>query len=504
MIELADAAVSDDLQSTLATALPTPQQRRAAFAVVVLQFLACAVVAPFPAHLPRIDSFVPAILTIIFVADFITAVLLFSQTTVVTSRAILILANGYLFSALIVIPHALTFPGSFAPQGLLGAGVQTSGWLNVFWHFGFLAAVAGYATKKDGEHTSDTVSTSGLPAFFYSLAIQFSVVCLLTWGITAGDRFMPRLFLDDLTNAPGLHYATGMIVLISVLVLLLIWTRRTSVLDLWIMATICMLISEMALVTFGFTARFYLGWYVSRALAVAVSTVVLIALLAEAMRLHVELLKTNILFRRERDQKNALISELDHRVKNILASVSVIALRTQDCSRTMDEFVAALNSRIKSMAITHDLLSHRRWQSIPLAELVRHELAPYDITGNTQIDGPDVALIPEAAQVIAMVIHELATNAAKFGAISVKSGQVSVRWSFLVNGHAGRPLCIEWEESGGPQVLPPTRSGLGTSVVRELIPYELGGNVDLTHRSDGVRCKLQIPATWLSSSKPSE
>jgi two-component sensor histidine kinase len=101
-----------------------------------------------------------------------------------------------------------------------------------------------------------------------------------------------------------------------------------------------------------------------------------------------------------------------------------------------------------------------------------------------------------------MVIHELATNAAKFGAISVKSGRVAVRWSFVANDHAERPLCIEWEESGGPQVLPPTRSGLGTSVVRELIPFELGGSVDLTHRSEGVQCKLQIPAAWLRAEKP--
>jgi two-component sensor histidine kinase len=469
--------------------------------VVVLQFVACAVVAPFPVDLPRIDSFVPVILAIIFVADFITAVLLFSQTAIVASGAILILANGYLFSALIVIPHALTFPGSHAPNGLLGGGVQTSGWLNVFWHLGFLAAVAGYASLKGGEHKRGAVPTSGLAAFFWSLAIQFSVVCALTWGLTAGDRFMPRLFLDDLTNAPGLHYATGMLVLISVLVLLLMWTRRTSVLDLWIMVTICMLISEMALVTSGMTARFYLGWYVSRTLAVAVSTVVLVALLAEAMRLHGEVLKANMMFRRERDQKNALISELDHRVKNVLASVSVVASRTQESSRTMDEFVAALNSRIKSMASTHELLSHRGWQRIPLAELVGHELAPYAVTGNTQIDGPDVVLTPEAAQVLAMVIHELATNAAKFGAISVESGRVAVRWSFVANGHAERPLCIEWEESGGPRVLPPTRSGLGTSVVRELIPYELGGNVEHVYRSEGVHCKLEIPATWLSGSK---
>jgi two-component sensor histidine kinase len=485
--------------STLATAPATPLQRRAALLVVVLQFTACAVVAPSQARLPQIDGFVPFILAIIFVADFITAVLLFNQA--IASRAILILANGYLFSALIVIPHALTFPGAFAPKGLLGAGVQSSGWLNVFWHLGFLVAVASYACLKDRELTSNAVLVSGLPAFLPSLAIQISVVCVLTWGVTAGDPFMPQLFHDDLTNAPLLHYAAGALVLISVLSLLLMGARRTSALDLWIMVTICMLISEMALVTLGMTARFYPGWYVSRTLAVAVSTVVLIALVAETTRLHVEVLKANLLFQRERDQANLLTSELDHRVKNVLALVSAITLRTRETSKTMDEFVAAINGRIKSLAVTHELSSERSWQGIPVAELVRRELAPYATADNTQIDGPDVTLNVDAAQVLAMVIHELTTNAAKYGAISVKSGCVAVRWSLRTDGHEEKTLCIEWEESGGPQVVPPTRSGLGTSLICESISYELGGNVEHLYRPEGVRCKLEIPETWLSSSK---
>jgi PAS domain S-box-containing protein len=199
------------------------------------------------------------------------------------------------------------------------------------------------------------------------------------------------------------------------------------------------------------------------------------------------------------DHQNTLISELDHRVKNMLAIVSTVASRTQETSSSMEEFVAALDGRIKSMAITHELLSHRRWQGIPLAELVRRELAPYATASNTRIDGPDVVLCAEAGQVIAMVLHELATNAAKFGAISVKSGRISVRWSFRRNGHAEGWLRIEWAESGGPNVVPPARSGYGTSVVRELIPYELGGTVELAHLPEGVCCNLHIPAQWLSA-----
>jgi PAS domain S-box-containing protein len=202
------------------------------------------------------------------------------------------------------------------------------------------------------------------------------------------------------------------------------------------------------------------------------------------------------------DQKNTLISELDHRVKNVLATISAVASRTQETSGSMAEFVAALDGRIKSMATTHELLSYRRWQGIPLAEIVRRELAPYATAQNTRIAGPDVVLSPEASQTLAMVFHELTTNAAKFGAISTGSGRVSVRWSFRRNGHAESWLCIDWQESGGPHVVPPTRSGFGTSVVRELIPYELGGTADLVHLPAGVRCKLEIPAHWLGASIP--
>ena len=166
----------------------------------------------------------------------------------------------------------------------------------------------------------------------------------------------------------------------------------------------------------------------------------------------------------------------------------------------MDEFVAALNGRIKSMASTHELLSYGRWQGgVPLAELIRRELAPYATAGNTRIDGPDVILDGEAAQALALVVHELATNAAKYGALSVKSGRVTVRWSFTADSGMRSLLRIEWEEKAGPQVVPPTRSGLGTGIIRELIPYELGGNVEHVYRSEGVRCTLKIPATWLSA-----
>jgi two-component sensor histidine kinase len=133
------------------------------------------------------------------------------------------------------------------------------------------------------------------------------------------------------------------------------------------------------------------------------------------------------------------------------------------------------------------------------AQEVKGWLGAYATSGNTNNDEPDVVLSAEAGQTLAMVFHELATNAAKFGALSAGTGHISVRWNLVRNGHAESWLCIEWEESDGPTVTQPNRSGFGTSAVRELIPYELGGAVDLIYLPEGVRCKMEIPAHWLSA-----
>ena len=125
----------------MATTPPTLRQRRLAFAVIVITLTAYAAVNPFAdMPLPRIDSFIPTMMAIIFVTDLVTAVLLFGKFSATGSRPLLVLASGYLFSSLIVIPYTLTFPGAFAPTGLLGAGPQSAAWLNVSWRFGFALA----------------------------------------------------------------------------------------------------------------------------------------------------------------------------------------------------------------------------------------------------------------------------------------------------------------------------------------------------------------------------
>jgi two-component sensor histidine kinase len=194
-----------------------------------------------------------------------------------------------------------------------------------------------------------------------------------------------------------------------------------------------------------------------------------------------------------------LNAELDHRVKNTLATVGAVVSHTQQGSRSVANFVAALDGRIRSMATTHELLSSGRWHGVSLAELVRQELAPYAAGKNTEIEGPEVILGPEAGQAMAMVLHELVTNAAKYGALSTKNGRVSIWWDQRPNGHSRSHLVFEWQEIGGPPVEAPGKLSYGASTIRDLIPYEFGGAVNLVLAPDGVRCRLEIPANWLGN-----
>jgi PAS domain S-box-containing protein len=197
-------------------------------------------------------------------------------------------------------------------------------------------------------------------------------------------------------------------------------------------------------------------------------------------------------------QRNTLNAELDHRVKNVLATVGAIIFQAQNGNATIDDFVASVERRIKSLASTHELLSHARWHGVSLQEIIQREFAPYT-AGKSDISGPSITLRPEAAQAIAMVLHELVTNAAKYGALSNHTGRVSVRWFWLPNGIPHQRLTIEWQETDGPPVSAPSASGYGTSIIRELLPYELGGTVELSFAAGGVQCRLEIPADWVRS-----
>ena len=265
----------------------TRRQIRWAVAVAVGQVAALAIVAPFAkTQLVEINSFIPALGGVIFVTDLITSVLLFSQFAIYRLRALLVLACGYLFSALIIIPYALTFPGAFSPTGLLGAGLQTTALLYWFWHLLFPLALLGYGLMKDEKSDPGPAQPSLLAVIVRSVALVLALVCGLTLLATAGNDYLPVLFSDrvQFTRAARLAAATTM--LVSVGAVAVLWLRRRSLLDQWLMIVAVAALLEMALGAIFVSGRFSLGFYAGRVFSLLTSTIVLVVLLVETMRFH--------------------------------------------------------------------------------------------------------------------------------------------------------------------------------------------------------------------------
>jgi PAS domain S-box-containing protein len=196
--------------------------------------------------------------------------------------------------------------------------------------------------------------------------------------------------------------------------------------------------------------------------------------------------------KRAEAREKMLMAELDHRVKNVLARVDTVAMSSRNGSRSIDEFARSLKGRIQSMAAAHALLSQKGWQGVGLEALVRSQLAPYAADANIAIKGTEVTLTGAAIQAMGMVLHELVTNAAKYGALSVPTGRLTVSWERRPNGHAAN-LVFAWREFGGPETEVDTKPGYGTRLIRELVPHELGGAVDLTFAAEGLSCRIEFP-----------
>jgi light-regulated signal transduction histidine kinase (bacteriophytochrome)/CheY-like chemotaxis protein len=193
------------------------------------------------------------------------------------------------------------------------------------------------------------------------------------------------------------------------------------------------------------------------------------------------------------EQQTLLLAELDHRVKNMLANIRAVMRFTRRSNDTLDSYVENLDRRVKSMAHAQSLLSASRWRGAELRRLVDEELRAYEGADRAiSIEGPTIELTPKAALSISMVLHELATNAAKYGSLSSAGGRLAVRWTLDDAG-----LRLAWRETGGPTVRRPERRGFGRMLVETSVAYELEGEVDLRFEPEGVACDVAIPSHFV-------
>src|SRR5712671_610580 len=305
----------------LSSLSPSRAQKRLALVLVLALLVAWLITdgALSTVQLGRIDAFIPAYATAMFVNDSITAVLLFAQFSIFRSRAFLAIASAYLFNALVVIPWMLTFPGVFAPSGLLGAGLQSTSWLYILWHSGFPIFVIVYALLKDADSARRLWQGSAGAAILSSVALTTAAVCVATFLIITYDPLLPRLMLDTTRRSAFWYYVAAPMTLLSVLALIVLWVRWRSVLDLWLMVVMCAYVVEISFPRFSF------GWYVGRLFGLLSSSLVLFVLLYEITILYGQLLRAVSAQRREREARlmtgDAVSASIAHEIKQPLVGI---------------------------------------------------------------------------------------------------------------------------------------------------------------------------------------
>jgi PAS domain S-box-containing protein len=198
-----------------------------------------------------------------------------------------------------------------------------------------------------------------------------------------------------------------------------------------------------------------------------------------------------------------LMQEITHRSKNLLAVVQAISRQTVRTAGTMDEFQKRFMQRLQGLAASHDLLVSRSWKGALLSDLVSNQLAPFVEVGGARFNmsGPDILVGPEAAEAIGLALHELATNAVKYGALSVPVGQVTVFWALDYHGTEPRRLRLNWVEQNGPLVTPPTRKGFGRLVLEDMLAKQLDAEIVMNFAPNGLNWELSISTSNLATKR---
>jgi signal transduction histidine kinase len=323
----------------LANIPPNAGQRRTARIFVLVLFAILAITWPFATmKLPAIEAFVPSLAAALLVSDSVTAVLLFGQYVILRRWALLVIANGYVFSALVVVAHALAFPGAFSPGGLFGAGPQSAVWLYWFWHSGLPLATIGYALLEDADHAvSDRWTRLAIGA---SIAATVALVAGLFWFVTQHHDLLPVTFVDVRPLSPFRRIIGGVVVmLLGIIAVGMLCARRRTLLDEWLIVALCALLIEVALASILSGDRYTLSWYAGRFYQLVTATVVMAVLIVEMTTLYADVARSNTLLqhqhqlleravraqRREREARlvtgDAVAATIAHEVKQPLAAM---------------------------------------------------------------------------------------------------------------------------------------------------------------------------------------
>ena len=323
--------LAPDRHFVLSSLPPSTAQKRLALGLVcaLLGIYVLITFGPFSGVvLGRLDAFVPIYTTAVLVNDSMTAILLYAQFSILRLRSTLVIASGYVFTGLFMIPYALTFPGVLAPAGLVG-GMQSTVWLYVVWHIGFPLFVLAYALSKDSESRKALWYGSVRAGITLSAGTAVLLVVASALLCIVGEAWLPRLMLDSLVLGPNWGYVGIAIAIVSVSALAVLLIRRRSMLDLWLIVVMFLYVIEIPLAYYPTPIRFSVAFYTIRILGIAASAVVLVVMVHEITTLYVRLLHALRDQRRERDARlvtgDAVAASIAHEVKQPLTAIITTA-----------------------------------------------------------------------------------------------------------------------------------------------------------------------------------
>ena len=473
---------------------------------------------------PHNEAFIPIVDSLLFLNDLITAVLLYSQYAVTRAREGLPLAMGYLFTALIIIPHLLTFPGAMAPTGLLGAGLQSTVWLYIFWHLGIPAAVIAYALLKGRARKQPDMLNRTIPI---SVAAVVALVSALTWLAIAYERALPAIMIDTLrAGSTWERAAAPAILLLSLTAMALLWRRRSSVLDIWLLVVLWAWFIETFLLSMT-NSRFSVVWYAGRGFGLLASCFVLLALLYESTTLYARLALAAGAKERERERQrltlqviagsiaHELQQPLSAIVSNSAAGVQLLKQSPPDLREASDAFEDIASEGRRSSDIIKSIRAAMTGATQTMApvdmdqivretvRLLRMELQTQEVS--VQVEAPsDLPLVLGNRSQLVQVLANLITNAIEAMAeLADRPRTLSVRSALCAPGN----VSVMVEDSGpgidpqlaarifDPFVTTKTRgTGLGLAICRFIIESHGGQISAYPGKEHGSIFQILLPA----------
>jgi signal transduction histidine kinase len=517
-----------EVPALIASIPASVQQRRSALGIIIFFSVVFALVIPFaPRQVGRIDAFIPVVHSIICVTDLITAVLLFAQYSIQPQRSLLALASGYICGGLFAFLLTLEFPGAYSATGLLGGGSSGAPWLFNFWRITFALAVITYALLKDANDSpSQFIKNEPSRAIVVTIASALAVTAGLTWLGTAGDGYLPSLYVGTTRQASSNQYLAGSLWLLNAMALVLLLARTRTILDVWLAVTVLMSLPDYSLAFFYSGLRFSLGWYTARSYAMIASFTVLIVLLVETTMLYARFASAIALQRGERAHRVMSVDEataaIAHEIKQPLGAMSLNCDAALECLKKtpidVEELRSCLtdvkneNSRANEVVTGVRALfkaTARRRTTVEINRLVREVLGMVEndlhvhgvsVSSEFQDDVPEVVGDPTQLQ---QVILNLVKNA--IDAIAI--GPTTRNAIRLVTTYDGKSVVSIYVQDTGPGITldnetkvfdpffttKPSGMGLGLSISRRIIE-DHGGSLRLTETgSKGCTFEITLP-----------